>query len=952
MRLITFILSAISFSLSVYSQGAKDSVAVYGNVSDSFTYEPLKDVHVEILRADSSLIFDFHTGPVYGYGGYRHNIDQVGYLYVPRQTCLFRFTKAGYIPQCITLEKKHIGRREKRVFIGEVRLQKRQSRDQTLGEAVVTTSKIRMVVKGDTLVYNADAFQLAEGSMLDGLVKRLPGFELQGGQIRVNGEYVSSLLVNGEDFFRGDPRVALENLPAYMVDKVKIYHKEHEYSYITKERDKKELPLVVDVNLKRQYAIGWIANVAAGYGLAERCQARLFGLRFTDNSRLAVYGNANNTNDTREPGVTGDWKAQGTASGRTKMQTGGFEALVKDKKGVWKYTGNAQVLHRQTDDRSVTSTETFQPGLAQSTFSRMSQVNRENHLKVQTSHQYTCRKEHGYLTLSGNGAYHRNRNRDILLGAEFMDDPKDACRAASLDSVFLGTSDRLAALLLHRQREQRKETADYWNGNIQMSSYLEVPHTPDYINLSAHVRVDKQERTSFSDYMLHYNPALTAADNGHRQRYATSPSFVLDAALDVTYTYRPDWGFIEPHYLFQENFRDADHSLYRLDRLGESAPAFGELPSSVAALMSCLDAPNSYTSSFNTQTHRAGAKFGIWIPGKLPSHRLTFSPEVEWRIDQLTYHRDRLHTRPHRSKAVFVPSVSWGFDNCYVNYKMTSFYPDLLSLLDYTDTSDPLNIYRGNPNLKRSVQHSVDFSRSLGNYQAGWHFYLKGGWHLTHNAIAHAMTYDAATGIRTFSPRNVNGNWGANLSGDYQKPLDRQQRFILTSVTDVSYRNSVDYVTERSSVRNLHAGESLRLNTRVKQCVFDWSVAVRYLHATSPNASFEDINSFDFKYSASAQLPLPAGFALSTDLTLYQRTGYTDTSLNDCRLVANARLSKTLLGGRLGFTLDAFDIFHGLSHVTKTINAQGITETWHHSLPSYAMLQVVYKFSKQPHKNN
>ena len=125
---------------------------------------------------------------------------------------------------------------------------------------------------------------------------------------------------------------------------------------------------------------------------------------------------------------------------------------------------------------------------------------------------------------------------------------------------------------------------------------------------------------------------------------------------------------------------------------------------------------------------------GVWIPGKLPSHRLTISPEVEWRIDHLAYHRDILHTKPHRSKAVIIPSASWGFENCYFNYKMTSSYPDLLSLLDYTDSSDPLNIYQGNQDLKRSVTHSVDFSRSFSNYQTGWHFYLTGGWRMEDGA--------------------------------------------------------------------------------------------------------------------------------------------------------------------------------------------------------------------------
>jgi len=334
---------------NAFGQSQKDSVAVYGNVKDCFTHEILKDVHVEIMYSDSTLIDEFRVDQIYRYGGYYYNIDKIGYLYIPRTDCIFRFSKEGYQPQTVNLRKKDIGKRETRIFLGEILLKKKpRALERELGEVTVTASKVRMVVKGDTIVYNADAFQLAEGSMLDGLIKCLPGFEIKNGQIRVNGNFVSSLLVNGEDFFRGDPRVALENLPAYMVDKVKVYHKEHEYSYITREKDLRELPLVVDVDLKRQYSIGWVANAGAGYGLSNRYLARLFGLRFTDNSRLAIFGNANNRNDTREPGTTGEWNAQGTESGRTDLQTGGLEALIKDKKGVWKYTGNAKVAHRKT----------------------------------------------------------------------------------------------------------------------------------------------------------------------------------------------------------------------------------------------------------------------------------------------------------------------------------------------------------------------------------------------------------------------------------------------------------------------------------------------------------------------------------------------------------------------------------------------------------------------------
>ena len=935
----------------VYAQTSKDSVAVYANVKDSFTYEILKGVRVEIMRQDSTLIDEFSTDQIYRYGGYLHNVDRLGYLYIPRTTCIFRFTKDGYLPKTITLSRKTIGKREKRVFLGEIVLKKKpKTYEQELGEAVVTASKIRMVVKGDTVVYNADAFQLAEGSMLDGLMKCLPGFELRDGQIRVNGRYVSSLLVNGEDFFRGDPRVALENLPAYMVDKVKVYHKEHDYSYITQERDKNDLPLVVDVNLKRQYAIGWVANAGVGYGLQDRYLGRLFALRFTDNSRLAVFGNLNNTNDTREPGVTGDWNAQGAVSGRTEMQTGGFEALIKDKKGVWKYTGNAKVAHRKTDNRSITSQETFHPGESGSTFSRASNQSMGKALQVQTDHKYTYKKETGYVIVQGDAAYREGRSESERLAAEFAADPKDAYRAASLDSLFLGTSERLAALFIHRQSDQRKEHADRWNGGASMEGYVMIPHTPDYLRLTASVRVEKLKATSFSDYQLNFNPTRATAADDHRLHYATSPSFTLDAHLNATYHFRPEWGWMEFSYDLKDKYSDTDYSLYRLDRLGEEAPTFGMLPSTLAALENCIDAPNSYTSTLNTLKHLVGTDIGIWLPGKLPSHRITFKPAVEWQTDHLAYHRDLLQTRPHRSKVAFKPSASWGFEGCYLNYQFTADYPDILSMLDYTDDADPLNIYRGNPNLKRSTTHAVDASRSFADYQKGWHVYLTGKWNMTRNAIAHAMDYDAQTGVRTYSPRNVNGNWGSSFSIDYQQPLDKQKRFVLTSVTDLNYRNSVDYVTERSSVRNLHLGERLRLNTRIKQSILNVDLALKYLHATSPRDHFEEINSFDIKYGVSAQIPLPGKIALSADLTVYHRAGYTDESLNDCRVIANARLARSFLKGRLGLSIEAFDIFHGLSNVTKTLNAQGITETWHNSLPSYAMLQLVYKFSKQPKK--
>ena len=128
-----------------------------------------------------------------------------------------------------------------------------------LKEVTITGSKILMVMKGDTLEYNASALQLSNGSMLDALFRQLPGVELhKGGRITVNGNYVSSLLVNGRDFFKGDPKVALDNLPSYYVDRVKVYHQMSDlrrFQQGDSANATQHDPLVMDVKLKRQYAV-------------------------------------------------------------------------------------------------------------------------------------------------------------------------------------------------------------------------------------------------------------------------------------------------------------------------------------------------------------------------------------------------------------------------------------------------------------------------------------------------------------------------------------------------------------------------------------------------------------------------------------------------------------------------------------------------------------------------
>jgi len=927
------------FTLGLFAQEKDNDIYVYGSIMDCFTWEKLKGVNVEVKDEKDSTLHTFVTKSDFRISGEMVNF----FLTLEREKKYsFHFTHTNYEPFTLTFTRK-TGRREKYIQLGDILLKKRKSKEIKLNEVTVTASKIRMVVKGDTIEYNADAFQLAEGSMLDGLMKMLPGFEIENGQIRVNGQHVSTLLVNGDDFFKGDPRIALDNLPAYMVNKIKVYRKEHDWGYLKPTVNKDELPLVVDVHLKKEYTVGWTSNTEVGYGTENRYMARLFGLLFTNHSRFTVYGNANNTNDKREPGTSGDWKEQDAPPARTALQTTGIEALVQNKEKTWKYTGNLKFYRQQTNEETFTSSEKF---FASGTgvFGRMAKKGELYNLRVVTAHQLDLKKRKAFSSFSTSASYQHERKHEDIMRGEFSSNPFDRYRGASLDSLFLlGGSERLTAALINNSRQQQKEKGNVWKGAADFTSLVKMAHSQDNIHIKVNLDVEHREYTSLLDYTLFYQNA--PSQNERRHPYGEKPKTKVNAHINLSYYYKDDWGRIEPYIKTDEKYADIDYALYRLDWLVAEGMENAILPSSFTALQNVRDKQNSYTSQLNNLTLAAGAATTFFFcKGK---SNLQFRPEVQWRSDHLIYHRNILNARPTRNTVLFTPALSFGFDDFRVSYNLSYSEPDLICQQAYVDDSDPLNIYKGNPYLRRSTHHRLAVYRNFLKKKWTTNARIDAYANITQNAIANGVIYESTTGVSTYQPRNVNGNWGMGTSFSYTNTVDKKKQVVLTNQTALDYRNSVDFVSERSVVRNLNLREQVGINAKWKQNIATAKVGMRYLHAASPRENFETINSFDLTYALTAQRPLLWGIHFTTDLTLYQRVGYSDDNMNELRFVMNAGLAKSILKGQLSLMIDAFDIFHGLSNVTKTVNAQGFVETWTNSLPPYFMFRLGYRLNKK-----
>lgn len=235
---------------------ADDKLSLYGRVKDNVTKKDLTNSRVilfdnngnitDTIKANKRLFYNY--GVLDTLAEFVISVPHVDSIYVFDVEC------EGYETKTVTFGVEKLGKRETYRDIPVVFLDRAMHRN--LSEVTVVQSKIKFYNKGDTVVYDASAFQLAEGSMLDALIAQLPGVELStNGQIKVNGEFVESLLLNGRQFLDGNNNLMLENIAAYTVKDIKVYQGVRKEDEIMGKLPQKVLTM--NVQMKKEYQIGW-----------------------------------------------------------------------------------------------------------------------------------------------------------------------------------------------------------------------------------------------------------------------------------------------------------------------------------------------------------------------------------------------------------------------------------------------------------------------------------------------------------------------------------------------------------------------------------------------------------------------------------------------------------------------------------------------------------------------
>lgn len=300
-RFITLFIVVLSITTNSFSQSF-----VLGKVQDAFLKQPLPNSKISLLlAADSTVVID--SIPVKKKYKEDGTIRETEFsIRMERKTCnyLIRARLDGYEDGYLPLS---IDGNQGGIWMMDNPLELRKVRQVNLDEVTVTATKVKMYYKGDTLVYDASAFKLPDGSMLDDLIRQMPGVTMNNnGEIFVNSRKIDELQLGSRSFMRGNSKVMLQNLPYYTVKNLKVYEQDTDLNRAANAQVEKK-KYIMDVNLKPDYQRGYIANIEAAGGTEERRLGRTFMLGFTKNTRYTLSANSNNVNESRHIGSSDSW---------------------------------------------------------------------------------------------------------------------------------------------------------------------------------------------------------------------------------------------------------------------------------------------------------------------------------------------------------------------------------------------------------------------------------------------------------------------------------------------------------------------------------------------------------------------------------------------------------------------------------------------------------------------
>ena len=919
---------------------------ISGKVIESDSQEPVAQTTVRLLKSDSTMV----TGSLTNLDGIFRVKAPANGNYIVQVTCV------GFKPYTKNVKISA----DKDIALGTIELKPDAI---MLKGATVTGQAAKVTLKEDTFVYNASAYRTPEGSVVEELVKKLPGAQVDDdGKITINGKEVKKILIDGKEFMTGDTKTAMKNLPTSIVERVKAYDQKSDLARVSGIDDGEE-ETVLDFGIKRGMNRGYMVNADLAAGTRSRYSGRIFAGMQSSDLKIFIPMSANNVNDMGFPGGGGG-RFGGGRQGLTATKMLGFN-LNYEKKDRFKLDASIRWNHSNVDAVVRRSTEDFMSGNA-STFSNnlTSNMSRTNSWNARFRLEWT---PDSLTNIMMRPQFNYNSNDGLGEGYSmtFDEDPFKTIKDPFDDEELQKLIDKGVVKNRNVNNSISYSDSKSAGGWLQLNRRLNSKGRNITLRFSGNVGEGMSR--SFTNSLVEYYQLVNqfGEDSTYQaNRYAVTPTKNWNYGLRATYS-EPIFRqvYLQFSYQYQYSYTKSDRATYDFSNF--AADFFGVTPRyrgwddylallGGSPLEGFRDDKLSRFSEYRNYNHTAE----IMLRVVRKAYNLNIGFQVMPQRSHFTQDYQGVHTDTVRTVTNIAPTADfrWKISNVSqlrFNYRANSSQPSMSDLLDITDNSDPLNVRKGNPGLKPSFTQNfrLFYNNYIQNHQRS--IMANVSFSTTRNSISNMVTYDAASGGRTTRPENINGNWNAFGMFMFNTSIDSAGFFNVNTFTTLSYNNSVGYVSvgrntdsQKSTTKSTTVGERLAASYRNSWLEFELNGSLEYMHARSELQSNNNLDTWTFSYGGSLQLTAPWGTQLSTSMNMNSRRGYNDASMNTNELIWNAQVSQSFLrGNALTLSLQFYDILHRQSTFSRTVDAMRRSDTEYNAITNYAMLHVIYRLN-------
>jgi len=940
----SFALLLLLFPLSPAS--AQSSFSIRGTVMDSTSRAALDGATIVLLSAKDSLYVTMVAS------------DEKGAFTFPRVSAGSYVVSAVFLGYQSVLKPVLLSGTPREVDMGTITMAKSMF---DLAPVEVTTVYNPIIIKKDTVEYVASAFKIDEGDMVEDLVKKLPGMEVDmDGNITANGKAINRVYVDGKQFFGNDPKMATRNLPANIVDRIQIIERQSDQAQFTGIEDM-DTETVMNITLRSDRKNIWQGILRAGMGTDKQYDGGFTLQRWNDGNQIAwintlgrLAGGSGSFTNFQSDGFSGNRsRGQGMSSGGSRGGFGGGQGGGSGLNTSWQSSVNINRDYGQNLEVGLNYSYTGSRSEGESGSIRKELLGINvplpeggfvfrDSINFQTSRSTSASESYNHR-LGMDVRWVVDSLRTIIFRPSISyGGNQSASDSWMVKTVFPALTDTLNNQESHSTNDRSSFSM---SGDLTLMQRFTKRSRTLSLALSGDYGQDESEQFSDSETMsrrwlrIGDSVVLRETDiNVDRFRETDNKDYSYSARLNYTEPLFTNHT-LQLSYTLRQNVSESDAQSWNwnpltneydsLDRVRTDFSDQNTLSQSYQIDFQGRLEKIQYTIAFSSQSNVQ--KTNSTLRGEIRQDRRTLSPSVDFRymINDNT--------------------------NLRASFRGNTSPPTLDQLNPINTSDDPLVDRRGNPDLKTSFTGNYTFSYESFNREKMKTLRVQASYGDTRNSIVN-RTYYKDDGVRITEPVNVNGNWNASLNATYNTPV-QGTNFTVNTNTSSSYRNSVNFTRvataqyesdyQKGTTKTLQLNETLNVRyfNQKRTVEANGIVSVRYNKTWySVNPSYDN-ESWTYQFTASTSVNLPWSLTVKSDFRYNINKGMSQgIDMNSANW--NAQITKLIFRRKQGAIIfKVNDILKDQDIYTHSTSETYITDSWSNKITQYFLLTFQYRFT-------